>query len=117
MTLTLTMVSGICRTALKFTKTCLVFQDFKKWNKCWRKVILKVKLKLNFMSGHHQSRGTQRRYPQNALKTFFEAIQSTFRPLQMHSKRRYKICTCSVILENLSLFQIARASVLFSRKF
>ena len=75
MTLTLTMVTGNFHVksggALKFTKTCLVFQDFKIWNKCWRKVILKGQLKLNFMSGHHQSRGTQRRFPPNALKTLF----------------------------------------------
>ena len=33
----------------------------------------------------------------------------------MYSKRRYNICTCSVILGEL--FEITRASVLFSRKF
>ena len=32
----------------------------------------------------------------------FQAIQSTFRYLEMHSKRRYKICICSVILGTLS---------------
>ena len=36
----------------------------------------------------------------------------------MHSKWRRKICICSVILKgNLDLFEITRASVLFSRKF
>ena len=34
----------------------------------------------------------------NKLKTLFEAIQSPFRSLEVHSKRGYKICNCSVIL-------------------
>ena len=34
-------------------------------------------------------------------KTIFYAIQSIFRRLEMHSKRRYKICVCSVILGEL----------------
>ena len=42
-------------------------------------------------------------------------MQRTFASLEMHSKRRYKICTCSVILGQLSLFEITRASLLFSR--
>ena len=37
--------------------------------------------------------------------------------LGMHSKRRYKICICSVILGELESFLNLRASVLFSRKF
>ena len=32
------------------------------------------------------------------IENTFQAIQSTFRYLDMHSKRRYKICICSVIL-------------------
>ena len=40
----------------------------------------------------------------NALKTLFQTIQSTLRPLQMHSKRRYKISICSVILGKLNTF-------------
>ena len=32
------------------------------------------------------------------IENTFQAIQSTFRYLEMHSKRRYKICICSVIL-------------------
>ena len=35
----------------------------------------------------------------NKLKTLFEAIQSPFRSLEVHSKRGYKICNCSVILD------------------
>ena len=35
----------------------------------------------------------------NTMKTLFRlSIQSTLRPLEMHSERRYKICICSVIL-------------------
>ena len=38
----------------------------------------------------------------NSLKTLFDVrTQSTFRFLEMHSKRRYKICICSVILGEL----------------
>ena len=32
-------------------------------------------------------------------------MQSIFRPLEMHSKRRYKICICSVILGELESFR------------
>ena len=38
----------------------------------------------------------------NSLETLFSVrTQSTFRFLEMHSKRRYKICICSVILGKL----------------
>ena len=41
----------------------------------------------------------------NTLKTLFtEAIQSTFRSLEMHSQWCYKICICSVILGQLKSF-------------
>ena len=40
----------------------------------------------------------------NTLKTLFDAISSTFRYLEMYSKRRYKICICSVILRELDSF-------------
>ena len=32
-------------------------------------------------------------------------MQSNFRSLEMHSKRRYKICICSVILGELESFR------------
>ena len=49
----------------------------------------------------------------NSLKTLFSVrTQSTLRCLEVHSKRRYKICTCSVILGKV--FSKLRASVLFS---
>ena len=41
----------------------------------------------------------------NVLKTLFRAIRGTFRCLKMHSKRRYKICICSVILGELDSFR------------
>ena len=46
-------------------------------------------------------RGTQRRFPQNT----FQAIQSTFSSPEMHSKRCYKICICSVVLGQLESFR------------
>ena len=54
----------------------------------------------------------------NSLKTLFKAIQSTFRSLEMHSKRRYITCIGSVILGKLeSLQNFKGLSILFSRKF
>ena len=50
--------------------------------------------------------GTQQQFPPiHTLTTTFKAIQSTFRSLEMHSKRRYKICICSVILGELESFR------------
>ena len=48
---------------------------------------------------------------QNTLKKLSDAIQSTFRSVEMHFKGRYKIFIRS------GAFRITRASVLFSRKF
>ena len=50
-------------------------------------------------------RGTQRRFPPKFIGNTFQAIQSAFRYLEMHSKRRYKICICSVILGELESFR------------
>ena len=52
--------------------------------------------------------GTQRRFPQ---KYTFQAIQSTCRSLEVHSKRRYKICICSVIVRQLESFRNYKRSV------
>ena len=41
---------------------------------------------------------SQQRFPPKCNGIVFYAIQSTLRYLEMHSKGRYKICTCSVIL-------------------
>ena len=45
--------------------------------------------------------GTERRFPPKCIENTFKAIRSTFRSLEMHSKRRHKICICSVALEQL----------------
>ena len=50
-------------------------------------------------------RGTQRQFPPKCIENTFQAIQSTFRCLEMHSKRQYKICICSVILGQLESFR------------
>ena len=50
-------------------------------------------------------RDTQRRFPLKHIKNTFQTIQGTFRCLEMHSKRRYKICICSVILGELESFR------------
>ena len=55
------------------------------------KSYLKVYCKVSF-------RGTQRRFPPTSIENTFEAIQSTCRCLEMHFKRSYKICVCSVVL-------------------
>ena len=49
--------------------------------------------------------GTQRWFPPKYIENTFQAIQSAFRYLEMHSKRRYKICICSVILGELESFR------------
>ena len=50
-------------------------------------------------------RRTQRRFPPKYIENSFQAIQSTFRSLKMYSKRRHKICVCSVIQEELESFR------------
>ena len=53
----------------------------------------------------------QIKYIENA----FQAIQSTFRSLEMQYKRGYEICTCSVILEELSLPIYKGFSIIFPK--
>ena len=50
-------------------------------------------------------RGTQRLFPPKYIENTFQAIQGNFRSLEMHSKQRYKIYICSVILGELESFQ------------
>ena len=50
-------------------------------------------------------RGTQRRFAPKYIENTVKALHSTFRSLEMHSKRPYKICTCSVILGELESFR------------
>ena len=51
------------------------------------------------------SRGTQQRFPPKCIENTFSLIQSTFKSLEMHSKRRYKSCICSVVLGQLESFR------------
>ena len=61
-------------------------------------------------------RGTQRPFPHQCIDNTFWAIQSTFRCLEMHSKRRYKICICLVILgERESLRNCKGLSIVFPK--
>ena len=53
-------------------------------------------------------RGTQQRltrFPAKDVENTFQAIQSSFRTLEIHPKRRYKICICSVILGDFESFR------------
>ena len=50
-------------------------------------------------------RATQRRFPPKCIESTFWAIQSTFRSLEIHSKRRYKIFICSASLESFRNYQ------------
>ena len=52
-----------------------------------------------------RSRGTQPRLPPKCIENTFSLIQSTFKSLEMHSKRRYKSCICSVVLGQLESFR------------
>ena len=49
-------------------------------------------------------RGTRRRFSPKCIENTFQSIQSTFISLEVHSKRRYKIYICSVILGQLESF-------------
>ena len=49
--------------------------------------------------------GTERLFPPKCIENTFKAIRSTFRSLEMHSRRRYKICICSVVLGQLESFR------------
>ena len=52
----------------------------------------------------------------NTLKTLFR-LPRVLRSLEMHSKRRYKICTCSVKLGELESFRKYKGFSIISRKF
>ena len=56
----------------------------------------------------------QRWFLVNALKLFFQAKLSTFRSLEVHSKRRYKICICSFLLGELEVFRNNKCRVIFA---
>ena len=50
-------------------------------------------------------RGTQGRFPPKYIENTFLAIQSRCGSIEMHSKRRYKICICSIILGERESFR------------
>ena len=55
-------------------------------------------------------------FPPKYTENTFQAIQSTFRSLEMHSEERYKICICSVILGQLDSLQSYHGfSITFSK--
>ena len=60
--------------------------------------------------------GTERRFPPKCIENTFKAIRSTFRSLEMHSKRRYKICICSVVPGQLESFRNYKGfGIIFSK--
>ena len=68
--------------------------------------------------GHsYINRGTQRRFPPKCIKNTFWATQSTFRSLEMLSKRRFEIYICSVILGHFESFRNFQGfSIIFPAK-
>ena len=50
-------------------------------------------------------RDSQRRFPPKCIENSFWPIQSTFRSLEIHSKRRYKIYICSAVPGQLEPFR------------
>ena len=46
-----------------------------------------------------------RRFPPKCIENTFQGIQSTFRSQEIHFKRRYKTCICSVVLGQLESFR------------
>ena len=61
-------------------------------------------------------RGTERRFPPKYIENTFQAVQSTFRSLQMHFKRRCKVWNCSVILGQLESFRNYRGFIIIFPK-
>ena len=51
------------------------------------------------------NRVTQRRGPPKCIENTFSLIQCTFKSLEMHCKRRYRSCICSVVLGELESFR------------
>ena len=67
--------------------------------------------------GHsYNNRGTQRRFHPKCIQNTFWATQSTFRSVEMLSKRRYEIYICSVILGQLES-KFSGLQYYFSEKF
>ena len=61
-------------------------------------------------------RDNQRWFPPKCIEKPFQAVQSTFRSLKMYSKWCYKICFCSVILQEFEAFRNFKGySVIFPK--
>ena len=58
-------------------------------------------------------RGTQRRFRTKYIENTFQATQSTFRSVEIHSKWRFKICISPVRLGQLGPFRNYKGWVLF----
>ena len=73
--------------------------------------VLKIRLPLHWKKIHYQFQiiinkdlPIQRRFRPKYIENTFKAIQRTFRALEKHSRRRCKICICSVTLGELQSF-------------
>ena len=61
-------------------------------------------------------RSTQRRFPPKYVKNIFQAIQSSFRFLEIHSKGRYKLCIRSIILGHFESFRNFKGFIIIFQK-
>ena len=69
------------------------------------RVVLLLKYSQTCTCSINTGRSTQGRFPPKYIGVVFLAIHSTLTSLEMHSKGRYKNCTCSVILGELESFR------------
>ena len=96
---------GLCNAQ----SSCIAYVNDTKCNKLGPCNLWKAKIQYWFLFHYYyfeiNFRGTQQRFRSKYIENTFKAIQSTFRSLEMHSKRRYKICICSVILGELESFR------------
>ena len=96
------------------------WQEWKWWNDPFFELRIKIWTSL---AQHRQAdkvceiyRGNQWRFPPKCIENTFQAIQNTFRSLEMHSKQRCKICICSFILGQLEFFRnYKRFSIIFPK--
>ena len=63
-----------------------------------------TQFELEIVSGN-EAGATNDGFLLNALRTLFNAIQGTFRSLEMHALWNYKTCICPFILGELELFR------------
>ena len=82
---------------------------YKKHRKCKRRLgwtnLVKIKNELHLLflrnCQPNSSQGNPTTVPPKCIENTFQATQSTFRSLEIHSNRRYKILICLVILGQL----------------